>query len=411
MNAILKYSTILAGIWLISSCGPTSTSERYTIQQGAFRASLIETGELQAVVAKHIVMPFLGWKYGYRNKITGMLEHGAEVEEGDSVISLDLASVMKFLVEHENNLEMEKAVMNKLIVEHSNKAQELESQQSQQQANYNLEKLEMEKSQFDSERNKQIQELEFQKAEINLAKTRKSIEYNEQTARIGRKIQEIKIRQMEIDIENAKHALTRLVLRSPNSGILQIEYNRSTRQLFKIGDESYPNRSLASIPDLRRMKVLSTINEADIGKIQTGRRAVVRLDAFPDQEFEGAISYIGKLSYKKDRESNIKVFDIEVLLDESDSKVLKPGMTVSCEIIYAEYQDALFVSNDCVSKENGQFFLYKKVKGDVIKVPVDIGPRNNSHTLVHGELEKGEQVLSMDLLSELISTGTKPLIP
>ena len=99
------------------------------------------------------------------------------------------------------------------------------------------------------------------------------------------------------------------------------------------------------------------------------------------------------------------------MLDETDSQVLKPGMTVGCEIIYAEYQDALFVSNDCISKENGQFFLYKKIKGDVVKVPVDVGPRNNSHSLVYGELEKGQEVLSLDRLSELTSTGTKPLIP
>ena len=304
----MKYrrsAVILIGILVIYSCSQTGQMEKYSVQRGNFQATLTETGELQAVVAKHIVMPFLGWKYGYRNKITGMVEHGTDVEQGDSIFSLDPSGVMKFLVERENKLEMEKAVLNKLIVEHNIRAKELDSQLKQQEANYYLEKLELEKSMFDSERNKNIQDLDFKKAEISLSKTRKSIEYNKQIAVYGRQIQAIKVRQLENDIVNANNALSRLTLLSPNKGILQIAYNRSTKQLYKIGDESYPNRSLASIPDLRRMTVASTVNEVDIGKIRTGQKAIVRLDAFPKLEFAGVISMIGKLSHSKTRESNI----------------------------------------------------------------------------------------------------------
>jgi len=395
-----RFALMVIGLLLMFSCSRQGQEKKYVIQRGVFQASLTETGELQAVVAKHVVMPFLGWKYGYRNKITGIVEHGTEVEEGDSIFSLDPSAVMKFLVEQENNLEMEKAALNKLLVEHSNRAKELSSQLRQQEASYSMEKLELEKSQFDSESNKKVQDLEFKKAEISLNKTLKSVEYNDKIAVYGRRIQEIKVRQLEYEIANANHALTRLILRSPNKGILQIAYNRSTRQLYKIGDESYPSRSLASIPDLSRMKVKSTVNEVDIGKIKMGQRVIIRLDAFPDLEFNGVIVAIGKLSHEKERESNIKVFDVEVLIDENDNEVLKPGMTVSCEIIYSKFEDVLYVLNDCIIRENGQYFMHLNKRGNIIKTPVELGPRNNTYTVIYGDFEEGQPVIPRKSLDQ-----------
>ncbi|HEC45006.1 MAG TPA: HlyD family efflux transporter periplasmic adaptor subunit [Bacteroides sp.] len=398
MENHISSGILIGSLLLMLSCGQGEEIRQYSIQQGEFQASLTETGELQAVVAKHIIMPFLGWKYGYRNKITGMVEHGSDVEEGDSVFTLDPSSVMKFLVETENNLELEKAKLNKLLVENSNKDKKLRAQLRHQEANYNMNKLQLEKSQFDSERNKIIQELEFQKAEISLNKIKRSIEYNVQIAEYGRLIQLTRVQQMVNDIENANRALRRLTLYSPNKGILQIAYNRRTRQLYKIGDESYPNRSLASIPDLRRMKATSSVNEVDIGKIKIGQKVIVRLDAFPDLEFNGEISSIGKLSHSKTRESNIKIFDLEVLIEENDNKTMKPGMTVSCEIIYSEFEEVLYVSNDCISREKGQYLVQLTRKGDVIKIPVDIGPQNNSHTVIYGDIEKGQKVVPVSSL-------------
>jgi len=396
MDKMIRSINISIGITvilIIVACSPAKNKEKCTIGQGDFQASFTETGELQAVVAKHIVMPFLGRRYGYRNKLTGVLEHGTEVEEGDSVIALDPSNVMKFLVERENRLELEKAKFNKTLVQHSTKANQLKSQLEQQEASFNMAKLALDKSRFESERNKYIRQLEFQKAEINLSKTRKSIESNNKISRLDRIIQATKVKQLENDTADSHAALKKLVLRSPNKGLLQIQYNRSTRQLYKAGDESYPNRQLASIPDLRRMKVISSINEIDIDKVKTGQSVKVTLDAFPDLQFNGEVSMIGRLSHKKDYESSIKIFDIEVLVEENDNEVLKPGMTVSCEIVFAELQDVFYVSNDCIMRENGQYFLHLSNRGNITKTAVEIGPQNNSETVIYGDFREGQEVI------------------
>jgi multidrug efflux pump subunit AcrA (membrane-fusion protein) len=401
MNKQFKAAIALMMIVLITDCDEAGPVNKYRIREGDFQASLTETGELQAVVARHIVMPFLGFRYGYRQKIIGLVEHGTEVSEGDSVVGLDPSGVQKFLLERENKLEMEKAVYNKLMVQHRNTDKQLQSQLLQQEAGYSMEKLELEKSQFDSERNKKIQELEFRKAEINLNKIRMKMRYNRKIAELDRIIQATKVKQLENDTADSHNALRKLCLRSPNDGILQVEYNRYTRQLHKTGDEAYPNRSLASIPDLRRMKVKSSVNEVDIDKISPGQRVVVRLDAFPDLEFGGEISTIGKTSHRKNRDSNIKVFDIEVMVEENDSEVLKPGMTVSCEIIYADFQDVLFVHNDCIIRENGNYYIHLDQRGKVDRTAVEVGPKNNSHTVIYGDFNEGQVVIPRQALVNL----------
>ena len=82
------------------------------------------------------------------------------------------------------------------------------------------------------------------------------------------------------------------------------------------------------------MKVQTSVNETDISKIYKGQKVNVRLDAFPRKVFKGSIISISNTVQNKERDSKIKVFFVEVLLDETD-RILKPGMTVSCEFIIA----------------------------------------------------------------------------
>jgi hypothetical protein len=62
---------------------------------------------------------------------------------------------------------------------------------------------------------------------------------------------------------------------------------------------------------------------------------VVRLDALPQVSFKGEVAYVGKLCRLKERNSKQKGFDVEVKLLEPDER-LKPGMTVSCEVIVSK---------------------------------------------------------------------------
>jgi HlyD family secretion protein len=205
IKVILNY--LMSVCMVLNACHNSSTQTELCIQKGNFKATLTETGELQAVNARSVLVPYVGWKYGWQYKITGLVEHGSHVVAGDSVAQLDPSNVMKFLLEKETLLETEKANLNKLLVEQENKQKELEASFKEVQADYNLKKLELQKFEYESTRKKEIKELEFQQAIINLDKVKRSIELEKSIRLNALKIQKIKVSQLENDIKEASKAL------------------------------------------------------------------------------------------------------------------------------------------------------------------------------------------------------------
>jgi len=295
--------------------------------------TVIETGELAAINSISFVIPRYG-RHWYQMKIIGLLDHGSIVKKGDSIVQLDPADINKFILDQESNLETQLAVLEKMYVEQENNEQESESRIKNELASFELKKIELEATRFESERTRQIKQLEFDQAVINLEKEQRVYELRETINANNMKIQEIRVEQIRKEIENAKALLPALTLRTPVSGVFQIEINRQSadRSLYRIGDNIYAGNNLANVPELEFMKVNTQVNETDFLKIEVGQKVDVRLDALPKVVFEGEVSYIGKLCRLKDPKSRQRVFDVEVRIVEPDER-LKPGMTVSCEFI------------------------------------------------------------------------------
>ena len=365
-------------------------AEEFTVMSGYFRESVIETGELEAVKASSITMPQLKWEYGYRFKIVGMVEHGTTVAQGDSVIAMDPSSIHRYIIRKEEELENDLAAANKQMVEMENTIQELQAQLRSELATYDLKKLELEGVQFESESRKKVKELEFQQATIRLDNVQRNLESKIKQEEIELSIRRIKIMQREAEIRDANQALEKLVIYSPNNGVFQVAQNRWTRQNVRLGDDIYFGAQIASIPDLSRMKALSHVNEADISKIKTGMKVIVRLDALPAVPFNGIVTFISKICTVLD-DKNVFLTEVEIL--ESDLR-LKPGMTVSCEYICHEEENGIYVHNSCVLKEDGRYWVFPATGSGPNKVEVTAGFSNNHHTLIlSGELEPGEKLL------------------
>jgi len=383
-------------IFLSVSCGKSPDSGA-TLMSGQFRQSVIETGELHAVNASLLVMPRINYIYGSSFKIIGISEHGKTVHKGDSVVSLDPASIQKYIIDRSESLESELASANKLNAQVINNMQDLKAQLRNEQASFDIKKLELERSGFESAGRRRVIELEFRQAEIRLNKILRKLELRPKLDSLDLLIQRIRVVQKENDLKIAREALNMLVVTSPLEGIFVIEDNRRTGQTLKVGDELYLGSPLAKIPDIRTMKVKGFVSENDISKIKLGQKVIVRLDALPSVPFNGKISSITRVCIEREGK---KVFLSEVLIEESDLR-LKPGMTVSCEYITYEGTDELYVPTNCLLEENKHFYLFVKKRNKIVKTEVKTGPSNNLYTIVSCNLKPGQPLV----LPENILTG------
>ncbi len=379
--------------FLMISCNSDKTQE-FTVMKGAFRQTVTEAGELEAINASYISMPRIAYQYGYQFKIIGLAEHGKTVRKGDSIIQLDPSSIYKYILDWEDKLENELAAAHKQEVQSADNIQGLMAQMKNEQATYDLEKLELERSKFDTEVKKRIKELKFQQATVRLNKAKRKLELTYVLENYDRQIQKIRVMQRKSDLENAKDNLKNLLIRSPLDGIFQVTMNRFTQnpQNWRIGDSPYQGQMIASIPDISRMKAKTYINEAEFKKVKPGMKVIVRLDALPSVAFTGTISEISKICFAREKE---KVFNVVVEISGSDLR-LKPGMTVSCEYILYEAENDLFVPNSCLLKENGHAYVLLSRGGSSRKIEVKCGASNTNHTIVAGEIKPGQKLVPLE---------------
>jgi HlyD family secretion protein len=84
--------------------------------------------------------------------------------------------------------------------------------------------------------------------------------------------------------------------------------------------------------DLRKMRVLADIDEADVGRLREGMEADVSVDAFPGETFKGTVSQV---RYSPMNQSGVVTYAAVIEVENPDVK-LRPGMTATVSIRSAE---------------------------------------------------------------------------
>ena len=117
--------------------------------------------------------------------------------------------------------------------------------------------------------------------------------------------------------------------------------------------------------DLKQMEVQVDVDEADVGKVSEGQRAMFTVDAYPDRKFEARIR---QLRYGSEIIQGVVTYKA-VLTAANDDLLLRPGMTATAEIITQSETGILTVSNEAlryspaVEEQDNRSFLDKLLPG------------------------------------------------
>jgi HlyD family secretion protein len=93
--------------------------------------------------------------------------------------------------------------------------------------------------------------------------------------------------------------------------------------------------------DLAKMQAETFVDEADIGGVRLGHRAIFTVDAFPGETFAGTVVQIRKAPQTVE---NVVTYVVVVAVDNQGGRLL-PDMTANVRIIVAEKADVLNVPN------------------------------------------------------------------
>lgn len=157
--------------------------------------------------------------------------------------------------------------------------------------------------------------------------------------------------------------------------------------------------------DLTEMKVDTSVDEADIGRVATGQEAEFTVDAYPDIPFRGTVLDIYNQPIVV---QNVVTYNAIIRVKNPELK-LRPGMTANVTIRVAHKENALKLPNAALryrpEGESGRSAPVKRDRrrtievwalreGKEVAVPVTLGLNDGSFTeVVSGELKPGDRVV------------------
>jgi len=232
------------------------------------------------------------------------------------------------------------------------------------------------------------------KAEMEFEQTNKGAVFK--VARAAAAMEEAKgrLKATKASLAQTESDLGKTTIRAPFSGIAILfeTFRDGEKRKPRVGDQAWQNQPLLYLPDMSSMIVKTQIREIDLHKIGLGQKCAVGVDAYPDAEFEGEVTFIGVLASKR-FEGGIgeKYFQLTLSLKSEDSR-LRPGMTARVSILTDSVKDALCVPSQAVFDEGGKKYCYQYTGQSFQKAEVSLGKQNEDLAEITSGLRKGDKV-------------------
>ncbi len=202
-----------------------------------------------------------------------------------------------------------------------------------------------------------------------------------------------------------KEQLAATKMYAPTDGLVVYASSMSKRrgmimmgagEQIQIGATIKPNETIIVLPDTSEMVASVRVQEAVAGRIHPGQPAVVRVEAFPNEAFQGTVSEVSILAESGGwRDPNRREYTVKVLLDAKNEDMrLKPGMRCEAEILLGKAENVLAAPVQAVFYEGKIAYVYKDLGGGrYARTPVRVGRRATGLVEIAAGLEEGDAVL------------------
>ena len=157
--------------------------------------------------------------------------------------------------------------------------------------------------------------------------------------------------QAKARLEELKINLANTVIASPVDGFIG-------KRFLDPGATVSPNVPVASVVDIRTVRMVANLVEKDLKRVAVGTRAAVDVDAFPGEQFQGRVSRVAPVFDPATRTAEM---EIEV---PNPGYRLKPGMYARVQLTVAEQPDAIVVPNNAIVNLNGRPGVFLAVPGE-----------------------------------------------
>jgi len=209
-----------------------------------------------------------------------------------------------------------------------------------------------------------------------------------------------KLRQAQAQVSQAKAQLAEKEEEFRNSTIVSpidgtvlsrdVEVGSAVSSILVLGSSA---TLVMTLGDTREVYVKGKVDESDIGKVDLGREARIKVESYKDRTFLGKVTKISPLGVEKD---NVTTFEVRVSIDNAKGE-LKSQMTANAEIILEEHKGVLMIPEASLIYDKDRKASVEvpnpSSKEGKKKIPVTVGISNGSKTELLSGLKEQQQVI------------------
>lgn len=204
------------------------------------------------------------------------------------------------------------------------------------------------------------------------------------------------------EVSRAQTNLSYAVITSPIDGVV---ISKSVEEGQTVA-ASYSTPELFTIAkDLKDMRVIANVDEADIGGVKVGQRVTFTVDAYPNDTFEGAVTQVRQ---EATTTNNVVTYEVVISAPNQDLK-LKPGLTANVNIYTEEIKNVLSVPSEALrytpEKEtvggrkiqdvtNAKNKVWTLEGNTLVAHKVTVGSTDGVHTQILGGIKNGAKVIT-----------------
>jgi HlyD family secretion protein len=148
---------------------------------------------------------------------------------------------------------------------------------------------------------------------------------------------------------------------------------------------------LLLLADMDSLIFKGTVDEIDVGKLEQGMDAELKIGAIPDEEIWGSLT---RISPKAKKQDNATLFDVEISITKRGGKVIRAGYSANAELLINKAMNTLFIPERLVVFEEGRTFVeVQNASGEVEKKEIKTGLSDGINVEILEGLAQGEEVV------------------
>ncbi len=231
-------------------------------------------------------------------------------------------------------------------------------------------------------------------AQHDIEMSRTILEDNELIFRSGVSLKALRaynlnIQLAEDSLKNAKQELMNTEILAPFDGTV---VDIGVKENDQLSAFDYSSKTAVHLVDTSAVEMDGVIDEVDIYKVKVGQETIITVDALPDAEIRGKVTFISPFGTQT---AGVVEFPVKISLEPAEVE-LKGGLTATADIIVEKHENVLLVPNRSVKGSSGSYYVEVVIDEEKVtteKRPVTLGAQSEQFSEVTSGLSEGEKII------------------